>query len=108
MCQALKGFKRDPNETQTDQDKIEDFLSENQPSIITTKEDQAKHRKIMRIILLTLASVVVLVGLIAAWIDYMYAFEMEVNYFHAMRGMAWNVGTYTLARVVVWWYHEVK
>ena len=62
----------------------------------------------MRVLLLVLASAIVLIGLVAAWIDYLNAFDYELNTFHALRGMAWNVGTYTLARVLVWWRKEIK
>lgn len=57
----------------------------------------------MRFVLLGAASFVMLIGLVAAWNDYMAAFQLELNYFHALRGLAWNVGAYTLARTLVWW-----
>ncbi|MDE0672602.1 MAG: hypothetical protein OXH72_12760 [Caldilineaceae bacterium] len=53
--------------------------------------------------LLTLASGIVGVGLIAALFDYMWAFDGTLNQYHALRGLVWNIGTYTAARVLVWW-----
>ena len=57
----------------------------------------------MRFVLLGAASFVMLIGLLAALGDYMAAFDLELNYFHALRGLAWNVGAYTVARTLVWW-----
>ena len=57
----------------------------------------------LRIFLLGLASLVMFIGLLAAMVDYSEAFYLELNYFHALRGLAWNIGAYTLARTLVWW-----
>ena len=58
--------------------------------------------------LLVFASIIVVVGLIAALNDYATAFfYVDLNLFHVMRGLAWNIGTYTAACVLVWWSRAV-
>lgn len=56
-----------------------------------------------RIVLLLLASGILIVGLIAALADYTLAFDESLNQFHALRGLVWNIGAYTAARMLVWW-----
>ena len=56
-----------------------------------------------RIVLLLLASGILIVGLLQAVDDYMSAFNGTLNQFHALRGLAWNIGAYTAARMLVWW-----
>ena len=56
-----------------------------------------------RIGLRLLATLVLIVGLVMALVDYSVAFDGTLNQFHALRGLVWNIGAYTVARMLVWW-----
>lgn len=56
-----------------------------------------------RIFLLGVASFVMVVGLFQAINNYNWAFGGTLNQYHALLGLAWNIGAYTLARTLVWW-----
>ena len=54
-------------------------------------------------VLLILAILLVLGGLVQALGDYTIAFaDGKVNMFHALRGVAWNLGTLAVANVFAW------
>lgn len=56
-----------------------------------------------RIGLRLLATGILIVGLVMAVVDYSVAFDGTLNQFHVLRGLVWNIGSYTTARMLVWW-----
>lgn len=57
----------------------------------------------LRIGLLVAASFILGIGLFQAIDDYRLAFDDSLNQWHVMHGLVWNIGTYTTARMLVWW-----
>lgn len=62
----------------------------------------------MRIVLLLLATAIMIVGLFQAVDNYMLAFDETLNQYHVLRGLVWNIGAYTTARMLVWWAMAAK
>ena len=62
----------------------------------------------MRMVLLLLATAIMIVGLFQAVDNYMLAFDDTLNQYHALRGLVWNIGAYTTARMLVWWAMATK
>ena len=60
----------------------------------------------LRLVLFLLASGIVIVGVFQAIDKYRLAIaasEVTLAYYELLRGLVWNVGTYTMARMLVWW-----
>ena len=36
------------------------------------------------------------------------AFDDTLNQYHVLRGLVWNIGAYTTARMLVWWAMAAK
>lgn len=64
---------------------------------------QRTTRQGFALLLKIVAVFIVLVGLLMAYFNYELAFGSgRLNQFHVMRGLTYNIGSYTLARMLVW------